>query len=179
MGVFRFSDRWQQSIRDLWNREDQTDRLMALLERRDRDLEDWIERVLPRGLIGESSTSTSQTGVGTSATLVSNIEVKFVAEAGRTYWLAGQLFARQRTAAGLVRLELYDNTAGNIIRDSGMTLTTDGYGTIFCAAKHVPTTTVERSYRLRAYTSNNTVDLNGGSDLDSSLAVFDMGAVQL
>lgn len=44
MGVFRYRDRWQQSIRDLWNREDQTDRLMALLEQRDRDLEDWIAR---------------------------------------------------------------------------------------------------------------------------------------
>ena len=42
MGVFRYLDRWQGSIRDIWNREDQTDRLMALLEQRDRDLEDWL-----------------------------------------------------------------------------------------------------------------------------------------
>ena len=43
MGVFRYLDRWQGSIRDVWNREDQTDRLMALLEQRDRDLEDWLQ----------------------------------------------------------------------------------------------------------------------------------------
>jgi len=42
MGVFRFRDRWQQSIRDIWNREDQTDRLMVLLEQRDRDLENFV-----------------------------------------------------------------------------------------------------------------------------------------
>ena len=60
MGVFRFRDRWQQSIRDIWNREDQTDRLMALLEQRDRDLEDWLQTKV----IYETCTSTTRpTGV--------------------------------------------------------------------------------------------------------------------
>lgn len=55
MGLFRYIDRWQGSIRDLWNREDRTDRLMALLEQRDRDLENWLSAPVSRVSLGKSA----------------------------------------------------------------------------------------------------------------------------
>lgn len=67
MGVFRYRDRWQQPIRDLWNREDQTDRLMALLEQRDRDLEDWLDAQAASAWYAYKGSQVATLGVNTNA----------------------------------------------------------------------------------------------------------------
>ena len=129
----------------------------------------------PRGAFTQSVTGTPQT-VGTSIVLVSNVAVTINAIANRAYKVTGQLNFRQRTSAGLVTVQLFENNASTVILNSVLTLATDEYGTLNLSAIVTPAVG-SRSYRMRANTSNNTADLHAVSGANAVIIVEDVGAV--
>lgn len=125
--------------------------------------------------IGSSTTTTAHNGIGTSYTVVNNLVVSFTAPGGRKYRVTGKIDVRQRTAQGLVSVQLYENVGGAEIDAIPLTLATDFYQGVFFYAEHVPSSG-SRSYRIRVKTSNNTVDCIGlGSGYPAAIFVDDIG----
>ena len=96
MGVFRYLDRWQGSIRDVWNREDQTDRLMALLEQRDRDLEDYLKIGVRHTYVPTLTATTVNPNLGASGVAWGDYFVAL----GICHWSASFTFFGAGVAAG-------------------------------------------------------------------------------
>lgn len=71
---FRFRDRWQTSLGELFTRRGEADAsalLFALLEERDRDIEDHLNVTAPRGIVAHTSaTATSYTTTSATASAI-------------------------------------------------------------------------------------------------------------
>jgi hypothetical protein len=120
------------------------------------------------GLIAKVATGSVQTGIGTSPTALTGMSIDVDAPAGRRYIITGKVIARQRTALGLVTLEI---RRGSTVLDTAlMTLAIDSYGTLQLSIDDVPGAGVV-TYTTRLSTSNNTVDTHADSDSLTTLRV--------
>ena len=152
--------------------------LSAHLARLDADvaaLEASVE-ALPRGYIGQAATASLQAAIGTSPTSLNNLAVTLVAEAGRRYLVEGTINFRKLTGGGICYFEIYNETSATTLHRGFGTWGALEYGTLNIDWSHVPGAG-SVTYRLRAYVSNDTMEVNtlGSSPHISLVRVTDIG----
>lgn len=93
---FHHRDRWQGHLGDLFrNRNDDASfgLLLAMLDARDRDVEDWVNTNLPRGFVAPPAIATSNQVAITTVTDLTGLSVAFVADPQRRYMVDAQVLA--------------------------------------------------------------------------------------
>lgn len=184
--MFRFLDRWNGSLRQLHQaaftpvRPADADRMMVLLEQRDIELENYLDTELfrrPRGIVGNVSTGSSDTGHDTTYSDIASLTFDLAVVAGRNYKIEATVNFRKRTSSGVVYIAVAVD--GTVLNSEIGSWATDEYGTLTTPALYTPTVSGTVTVTAQAKVSGGTVDVNplGAADSYSLLIAYDEGAL--
>lgn len=128
---------------------------------------------MPWGVMGAVVGTSAQTGIGTSATDLTNMSVTFTAAANRRLAIHGKAILRQRTSAGIPYL--LANVAGaDYDYLGGATTTTDNYIIVSGWTEYVTSAAGSLVIKLRAVTTGATIDAPA-TNPSNWLTVVDLG----
>lgn len=115
---------------------------------------------MPWGVQALSSTVVSQSGIGATLTILSNLAASFTAVANRQYRITYAITVRQRTAAGVFTTQIYETGLGAgspLAGDIQRIPVVDDYVSVKSSCFHVPGAGA-KTYRGQASTSGGTLD---------------------
>lgn len=134
---------------------------------------DTVESATDGVLGGAESTSSNQTGIGTTITDITGTSVTVDVPDGHRIRISGHVFFQQQTNSGFLTLSVREGSTENgflarsPVLPSGGTWRGDGHITL------VPTAGTH-TYKLSARTSANTVNILNATEI-SSIIVEDLG----
>jgi hypothetical protein len=129
--------------------------------------------LLPGGRMAGASTTSSQTGIGTSFTDLTTLTCTFTAVASRRYKISYTVGCRQITSDGLITIAIL--RGASVLTTAEHNFVTSQFRTCVSFFTEVPGAG-SVTYKLQAKTSANTLNVNGGAGTEvSAILVEDIG----
>lgn len=127
---------------------------------------------IPGGWIGYATNTAAQTGVGTTATDLTNLTVTVTVDTSRRIRITGYVPIQQRTSAALSEVDIHEG-ATRLARHFA-SVAADQFDTMTPSVILTPTAG-SHTYNLKMVTSAGTVDTVYGTDTIAFILVEDLG----
>ncbi len=126
---------------------------------------------MPGGCIGYANVTANQTGISALADLT-GLTVTVTVNTSRLIMVQGLGVFLQQTGVGTASMAI--NEGATQLVNAGASLVISGFGT-FTPFVILSPSSGAHTYKLRATTSSNTVDLQASATAPATIAVYDMG----
>ena len=119
----------------------------------------------------------SDQSIGTGTTDITSLSVNIVVGT-RPIMVIGSVRFQKLTAVGSVTVQIFDTTAGVVVQSIPKTISViNGYGSTLIMVRLTPSAGA-RSYRLRAFTENNTATFGAATNSPSFIQVIELDILQ-
>ncbi len=122
-----------------------------------------------------ASTSTAQTGIGTTFTDLTNLSMSVTLLGNRNYRLEGEIVSRKRTTTGYSTAKIVFDGTDRVERISSL-CAIDAYDTLSLRIGYFPTANqASKTVKLQAKSSSGTIDVTESAAWTAFLSVEDLG----